>query len=156
MSASGIRIRAATDADLAAAERLEQQTFSTHAISPRQMRYLLHNPRAIFLVATSGRELLGDAIGLIRQQGDARSGRIYSVVVADTHRGKGIGRKLATALVSHLLRRGVRRIYLEVEQSNAGAIHLYESLGFHPIEVLPHYYRNGAHGLRMRYQPTRR
>lgn len=41
------------------------------------------------------------------------------------------------------------RIYLEVEQSNATAVKLYEHQGFRRLGVLPDYYGPGRPGLRM-------
>ena len=147
-------IRSATHADLPALNALERAAFSTHAISARQMRYLLKNPSAIFLVALRGGALAGDAIALVRRNPGGRlSGRVYSLVVDLAHRGQKIGPKLMAALMNALAQRGVGRVYLEVEQSNSGAIRLYEQLGFRTVKPLRHYYGRGNHGVHMRYDP---
>jgi ribosomal protein S18 acetylase RimI-like enzyme len=52
-------------------------------------------------------------------------------------------------MVDHLASRGVKRIYLEVEQSNIKAVALYERNGFRCIGKLPNYYSPGADGLHM-------
>ena len=53
------------------------------------------------------------------------------IFVADDHQGHGIGRALMAALLdladAHL---GLARVELEVATENAGAVYLYESLGF--------------------------
>src|SRR6185437_1524805 len=141
-----IVIRPARAADLQAVQKLERATFTSHAISPRQMRYLQKAASAIFLIAQNKGELAGDAIALIRRHpGGRRSGRIYSLVVDPAHRGQNIGRKLMLALMKSLSRRDVSRVYLEVAQSNAGAIRLYEQLGFKVVKSLRHYYGRGDH-----------
>jgi ribosomal-protein-alanine N-acetyltransferase len=148
-----VLIRSATADDLDGAQQLERATFTSHAISPRQMRYLQRNPNAIFLIARSNGEFAGDAIALIRRHAGGRlSGRIYSVVVDPAHRGQSIGRKLMVALMKALSLRNVGRVYLEVAQSNVGAIGLYEQLGFRIIKSLRHYYGRGDHGVHMRYE----
>ncbi|HET6248656.1 MAG TPA: N-acetyltransferase [Tepidisphaeraceae bacterium] len=150
MSKPPVIICQAALADLAAVAALERATFTSHAISPRQMRYLQKSPAAIFLIARRFGELAGDAIALVRQhQGGRRSGRIYSLVVDPNHRGQKIGQKLMAALLRELARRGAKRIYLEVEESNHGAIRLYEQLGFKIVKPLHHYYGRGKHGVHM-------
>lgn len=153
MANARVVIRPATGPDLDAVYALERATFTTHAISARQMRYLQKSPSAIFLIARKGAELAGDAIGLIRRnRGGRLSGRIYSLVVDPAHRGQRIGQTLMAALMKALASRGVGRVYLEVEKANLGAISLYEQLGFQTIKPLRHYYGRGSHGVTMRYE----
>lgn len=150
MSAPRITIRRATPGDLPAANALESATFTAHAISPRQMRYLQGSPRAIFLVALMKRQLVGDAIALVRANPTGSlSGRIYSVVVDPAHRGRKIGRKLTVALLRELDTLGVGRTTLEVDHANAAAIHLYEQLGFRTFGKRSHYYGRGRHAFKM-------
>lgn len=50
--------------------------------------------------------------------------------------GKGIAKKASLLLIEYARNRGLKGIYLEVKQENAGAYHLYEKLGFRKTEVL--------------------
>jgi ribosomal protein S18 acetylase RimI-like enzyme len=77
------------------------------------------------------------------------SGRIYSLAVEAGQRGKGVGGRLLEAMVARMAERGVRRVYLEVEEVNGGAVRLYERSGFRRIGVLPDYYGAGKTGLHM-------
>ena len=149
-------IRPASKADLPAIIALEQATFTSHAISRRQMRFLQQSANAIFLVAKSGEAVAGDAVALIRHHAGGRiSGRIYSLVVDANFRGQKIGQKLMSALMKALEHRRVARVYLEVEDSNEGAIRLYQQLGFEIIKPLHHYYGRGKHGVHMRYENSK-
>ncbi|HWE96978.1 MAG TPA: GNAT family N-acetyltransferase [Tepidisphaeraceae bacterium] len=149
---SPVHIRPARKADLPAALELELATFSAHAISKRQMHYLQQRDSAVFLVAEAGGRVVGDGIALLRNQKGRVSGRIYSLVVSDAHRGQKIGEKLLCAMLEELTRRGASRVYLEVEETNAGAIRLYERNGFRRIGSLPHYYDEGQHAVHMMYE----
>src|ERR1700722_17187339 len=141
-------IRPATKTDLPTIDALERANFTSHHITPRQMRYLQGNPRAIFLVATKQRQVVGDAIALIRcHSSTSFSGRIYSIVVDPPHRGEKIGQKLMAKLREGLKRRWATRVSLEVDKANVGSIALYERLGFKIAHPLPHYYGRSKHGV---------
>jgi GNAT superfamily N-acetyltransferase len=50
--------------------------------------------------------------------------------VAETERGRGVGRKLIEYVVAEARRLGIQRLYLETNHALENAIHLYESAGF--------------------------
>jgi [ribosomal protein S18]-alanine N-acetyltransferase len=85
----------------------------------------------------------------LRHHKQSVSGRVYSLAVDPASRGQGIGQQLMREMVEQLRRRGVRRIYLEVEASNSPAIGLYQRLGFGSIGTLPDYYGEGKAGVHM-------
>jgi ribosomal-protein-alanine N-acetyltransferase len=152
---SGIAIRPARRSDLPAALALEQSCFSAHQLARRQLHYLHNRATAIFLVAEEygTGQLVGDCIALVRESGrGVRSGRIYSVAVHRDHRRRRLGRRLLSSMIDALASRGVRRVYLEVQHSNAAAISLYTALGFTPIGNLPDYYGPREHALHMMLQ----
>jgi len=57
-------------------------------------------------------------------------GWIEDVVVDQTHRGKGIGKKLMQAVLEKAGLLQLQRLYLYTEDEKLAAIHLYEQLGF--------------------------
>ena len=64
------------------------------------MRYSAKQPTGNLSVAPKQREIVGDAIALIRQHSSSSiSGRIYSIVVDPAHRGEKIGQKLMAKLL---------------------------------------------------------
>jgi ribosomal protein S18 acetylase RimI-like enzyme len=152
-------IRYARKDDLGAAVHLEQTCFTTFSLSKRQLQYLHNRPSNVFLVAEQDGQVIGEAIALLRHHKKGVSGRIYSLAVSDSCRGQKIGKRLMSQLIDELARRGVRRAYLEVEQSNTTAVKLYEALGFRPLGPLPDYYGEGRNGWHMVYEiseePTR-
>ena len=145
-----ISVRPATASDVPGAVALEQACFEGDVrLSERQLTYLQRRDSAVFLVADRGGQVVGEGIALVRHHkspgGRAAppSGRVYSLAVHDDCRGQHIGRRLLQAMLAQLVARGVRRVYLEVEQDNAAAIALYEHLGFRWIGYLPDYYGAG-------------
>ena len=142
-----------TPADLAELARLETVCFRHpgERFNPRQIRSLLHNPRADVVFARESGRLAGWAVGLLRRHGPrARSGRFYALAVHPDFRGRGLGERLARRVLDRLRRRGARTFSLEVRDPNPAAQGLYRRLGFRPAGELPDYYGPGLPGLRMR------
>jgi len=92
---------------------------------------------APFLVA----ELGGLVAGYVVAQCAADEGEILNLGVAVAHRRRGVGRALVEHVLAALGVRGVRVVYLEVRESNAGARRLYEALGFGEVARRARYYR---------------
>ena len=70
----------------------------------------------------------------------AGEGEISNVAVAEKFRRRGIGRKLMEYMLKEAPSFGIGDLTLEVRVSNAPAISLYESLGFHKEGVRPGFY----------------
>jgi GNAT superfamily N-acetyltransferase len=55
---------------------------------------------------------------------------LEDIFVEESARGTGLGRALMEAAFERARERGCRRIELDVNEANSGAVRLYESLGF--------------------------
>lgn len=64
---------------------------------------------------------------------------LFEITVAPDRRGRGLGRTITQGLLAWGRRAGARRSYLQVQQSNAAARRLYDSLGF--VERYSYWYR---------------
>jgi hypothetical protein len=149
VAGEAVVVRQARKEDLVGALELERQCFSSYRLNKRQLQYLQQRPSALFLVAEQGGRIVGEGIALVRQYKHGLSGRIYSLAVDGSCRRQRIGQRLVGAMLEGLAERGVRRAYLEVEQSNTAAIKLYERHGFRSIGTLPDYYGEGRAGVHM-------
>ena len=70
----------------------------------------------------------------------ADEGEIVSVAIAPSKRGRGYGSLLLTDVFALEKEKGISTIFLEVRQSNAPAMALYEKIGFYPVGIRPKYY----------------
>jgi ribosomal-protein-alanine N-acetyltransferase len=84
-----------------------------------------------------GRNLIGFAVSRIA----ADEAEILSIAVDAGYRGRGLSRNLLLTHLGHLAGRGVRSIFLEVEENNAPARRLYERTGFTVVGRRERYYK---------------
>src|ERR1700759_2995943 len=87
-----------------------------------------------------GRHVIGFAGSRIA----ADEAEILSIAVAASHRGRGLSRDLLLTHLGHLAGRGVRTIFLEVEENNAPARRLYERAGLAVVGRRERYYRQAS------------
>ncbi|MEW2430485.1 mycothiol synthase [Micromonospora sp. NPDC047644] len=138
----GVALRAfRPGADDAAWLALNARAFAEHPEQGRwtsdDLRVRLAEPwfdPAGFLLAeeTATGRLLGFHWTKVHERpGSARIGEVYVLGVEPTAHGGGLGRALTTAGLAHLRdKRGLDRVMLFVDDSNTGAVALYERLGF--------------------------
>ena len=113
---------------------LEVQCFS-QPWSANALREELNNENSHFLVA------VGDGVaGYIGVQEICGEAYITNVAVFEKYRKMGIGRLLLQAACDGAKGRGCEFITLEVRQSNAAAISLYESEGFEVAGIRKNFY----------------
>ena len=70
----------------------------------------------------AGRKIIGFAVSRMA----ADEAEILSIAVAASHRGRGLSRELLLTHLGHLAGRGVRTVFLEVEENNQPARRLYQ------------------------------
>ena len=79
-------------------------------------------------------------IGFVISRIVADEAEILSVAVEPARRGRGHSRQLLAIHLGHLAGRGVRRVFLEVEENNQPAVRLYERAGFATVGRREQYY----------------
>lgn len=125
---------------------IEIDTFPTDAWSLEQFWQELAQPTRTYLVAVEGDEVVGYA-GMFVMPPDAD---VQTVAVRADRQGRGIARQLLVSLLDDVERRGATHTLLEVRADNAGALSLYESLGFVGIGERRRYYPDGGDALILR------
>ena len=106
--------------------------------SENSIRSELNNKLALWLVAEEDDRVAG----YVGSQTCGDETDMMNVAVHPDFRRSGFGQTLINALVEELIRIGSCCLTLEVRDSNAPAIALYEKLGFAEIGRRKNYYRN--------------
>ena len=96
----------------------------------------LNNPPAVFLVA----EKNGEVVGYMGFHDVVGEGFVTNVAVSPACRRQGVACALITAAQDICQKRGICRLALEVRESNAAAIALYERHGFRADGRRPRFY----------------
>lgn len=71
---------------------------------------------------------------------------ILSIAVRPEQQGRGVARNLLRLHLGRLAGRGVRTVFLEVDENNAPARRLYQRMGFFEVGCRPGYYPDGPSG----------
>lgn len=130
-----IQIRMATLDDIESIAKIEQECFSM-PWSYNAIEESMQKDYAYFVVAVFDSEIVG-YIGMYKSFDE---GDITNVAIKILYRRKGIANRLLNYIFDICKNIGVERILLEVRESNAGAIALYENNGFENIGLRKNFY----------------
>ena len=138
----------ATAADFTRIATLERRCFgqTDGVFTTRQLRALLANPNAYWLVESEGRAM---ACWLYARNRHARWGRLYSLAVDPVLRGQGWGGRLLSAGEDWLRAQELWVCRAEVKADNHPARRLYANHGYQEASLLPDYYGLGLDGVRL-------
>lgn len=87
-----------------------------------------------------------DPAGVLVCRTVAGEAEILTVAVAPWARRRGVGQALMVAAIGVAREAGAGEMFLEVDVANAGAVALYERLGFARAGLRKAYYDRGANG----------
>ena len=128
--------------DLNSLRKLQQLCFPDDAWPLIDLIAVLSVPNVIRLKAFENGQMTGFIAG------DQRDGLAWvaNICVSPHYRNRGIGRALMEACESRFT---LPRVRLCVKSGNASAIHLYEKLGYRPVETWQQYYNDRSDALVM-------
>jgi len=101
---------------------------------------MLREPNTLVHRLRQGRKVIGFIVSRLA----ADEAEILSVAVAASQRGRGLSRGLLLTHLGHLAGRGVRTVFLEVEENNQPAGRLYKRAGFAVVGRRERYYRQAG------------
>lgn len=145
------KIRDGAPADLPALTEIETAVFSGDRLSRRSLaRFLSGASPASLRVAEHDGAIAGYAL-MLRRAG-SKMARLYSIAVAETARGQGVGAALLADAERLMRAKGASALRLEVRADNTTAIGLYERHGYTRFAVYRQYYEDGADAFRYQRQ----
>ena len=99
--------------------------------SQENLRQFLRDNRNILIVAEANDQPVGQALGYILQGWDARAPKLflYSVDVVESHRRRGVGRRLIESFREVGRQSGCEEMFVFTNVANQPAMRFYESLG---------------------------
>ena len=121
--------------DIEAVVKIEKENFSVPWDENGFLSFMLREG-TIFLTALNDNEVVGYC-GLISAADEAD---ITNVSVSQSMRKKGIGGMLLSELIKEAGKSGIKKIFLEVRESNIPAISLYNGFGFKQVGMRKDYY----------------
>ena len=98
----------------------------------------VENENSSYIIGKINNEIIGFA-GLKKNFDQAD---IMNIVIKKTYRNQGIGTLLLENLILLAKDLNISTLFLEVNEQNKPAIHLYEKLGFEKLGVRKKYYNN--------------
>ena len=131
------RVRPAWPADAPVIAALERRCFAD-PWSLQSFREALGTELSFGLVVECRGEIAGYLIGRVT----VGTGEILNLAVAPEWRRRRIGRLLLEAGLEVLAGRGAEEVFLEVRESNAGALALYQGAGIRAVGQRAGYYRS--------------
>jgi len=162
-------IRRFRPSDFSQVVSIEREVFSEHD-PVLYVDFYESNPEGFFVADINGRvagyavcfitksgmpapQTLEEEVELSRARSHGHSGQVkgklFTLAVAPSWQGRGIGSRLLGEVIRFFHLRGVFRICLEVRASNLRAQRLYSRFGFTIVGVKPGYYPDGENALLM-------
>lgn len=137
MKTDAVEVRFAAEQDIPALAALENMCFSS-PWSETALRETLASPHAkLFCAERSGEIVAYGGVYLLGDDAD-----ITNIATAPAFRRQGAAAAILWALTAYTAEHGVRAVHLEVRESNAPAIALYEKFGFAVDGIRKNYYKH--------------
>jgi [ribosomal protein S18]-alanine N-acetyltransferase len=131
-----VAVEPATTRDARRFAEIHRASFA-HGWGEGEFERMLTERNTLLHRLSKGRRTVGFAVSRV----GADEAEILSIAVDPACRGRGLSRTLLLTHLGHLAARGVRRIFLEVEENNGPACRLYRSQGFAVVGRRERYYK---------------
>ena len=133
-----MNIRKMKDTDIGAVSRIEKLTH----IQPWSENVLTDCYHSDYLcLVAEGNDYQKELKGYIILSQVLDEAHLLNLCVSLKYQGFGLGRELTARGIKEVVKRGARKMFLEVRRSNMRAISLYESFGFSEIGIRTNYYQ---------------
>lgn len=137
-----VKIRLFSPDDSDSVLKVQSSCKGVTAWQARDYEQLSRDPRGMFLVAESQDRNSREIVGFSACFCIETDAELWNIAVIPAHRRRGIARALLSEACKGLAETGVRRLFLEVRESNRPAMELYRSLGFASFARRKDYYQN--------------
>lgn len=141
-AAAQVQVRQFRQDDLKAILEIQTAIRTIAAWRERDYERLAADPQGMLLVAESDTRMLPEVVGFSAFFRIETESELWNVAVRPLHRRQGIARALLREGCRRLAESGVRRVFLEVRESNLPAVELYYSFGFELLGRRKEYYLN--------------
>ena len=136
-----MNIRKMKDTDIAAVSRIEKLTH----IQPWSENVLTDCYHSDYLcLVAEEKDYQKELKGYIILSQVLDEAHLLNLCVSLKYQGFGLGRELTARGIKEVVKRGARKMFLEVRRSNMRAIRLYESFGFSEIGIRANYYQGSS------------
>ena len=136
-----MNIRKMKETDIAAVSRIEKLTH----IQPWSENVLTDCYHSDYLcLVAEEKDYQKELKGYIILSQVLDEAHLLNLCVSLKYQGFGLGRELTARGIKEVVKRGARKMFLEVRRSNMRAISLYESFGFSEIGIRHNYYQGSS------------
>lgn len=101
-----------------------------------QFEKVLEQDHVFVLVVETNKEILGFLCGGL----NPFEAEIYNIAISQKHKRLGLASDLIHKMKRMIVANRIGEIFLEVRESNIGAIKLYKTMGFEPVGLRKDYY----------------
>lgn len=123
---------------------LEEEIFG-ETLGKEMLENELDNPLVWFRVLEIDDQIIGYIGGYFFQE----DGEILNFLIDKPKQHLGYGTMLFESIIQEAHQNGIKKVTLEVRESNINAISFYTKFGFNKISIRKHYYQNGDNAIVM-------
>lgn len=137
-------IRKVEEKDILRIVELEEQIFN-ETLGYEMIKNELNNPLVWFRLIEEENRIIGYIGGYFYLE----DGEILNFLVDEKYQHQGYGTLLFNSIIEEAKNAGIKRVTLEVRESNTKGINFYHKNNFKQISIRKHYYKNGENAIVM-------